>query len=82
MRTGCQGPHLQIRVHAQHIVALRLSKAPHNRAAETSFCCPYDDADVVAFAPERLDGLDRPVARVVVHNNHLDFVWADGGVDL
>ncbi len=74
--------YLQVRIHTQHVIALRLPKAPHDRAAETAFGCPHDDAGVVAFALELFDRLDGAVARVVVNDNHLDLVGGDRGVHL
>ena len=77
-----QETYLQVRIHTQHVIALRFPKPAHHCAAETAFGCSNDDADIVAFALEPLNGLDGAVARIVVNDNNLDLLRGDGRVDL
>ncbi|KAJ2958674.1 hypothetical protein NUW54_g14521 [Trametes sanguinea] len=74
--------YLKVRVHAQHIVALRLPKAAYYSAAEAALCCPDYDADVVAFPTESFDGLDGAIARVVINNDDLHLIRVHWRVDL
>ena len=74
--------HLEVCIHAQHLLALRLPEPAHYGAAEAALVCAHDDTNGVALAAESLDGLDGAVARVVVYDEDLNVIRADGGAGL
>lgn len=57
---GCT--HLQVCVHAQHVISLRLLEAPHDRATEAALRRADDNAHVEALLLQRLDDLHGAVA--------------------
>ena len=74
--------YLQVGIHAQHVVPLRLPEAADDRAAEAALCCADDDADVVAFTPKVVDSFYGAVAGVVVYDDDFNLVRADGRAGL
>ena len=67
--------HLEVGIHAQHVVTKSLLEATNNRTAQPAVHRSDDDTDVVALLLQQRHSLYRPVARVIVHDDNLDLVW-------
>lgn len=62
---------LQVRVHADEVLALGLVEAPEHGRGQAALGGSDDDAHVVALVGEAVDLLDGAVLRVVVDEDQL-----------